>query len=312
MADTRQRLHRAGFTLIELLVVIAIIAVLIALLLPAVQQAREAARRTQCKNNLKQIGLALHNYHDTYSRFPIAFEWIDKPDGTSFLRGWAMRILPQLEQGALWEQWNLNLGHPESPNRQLVATGLPVFICPSTAQPTVAEFPVADWMSGYSEGATVRAGRCDYYAASETTDAAGNYVDDWDGVLFYDQSYGIRDITDGTSSTLLVGEMAGFPTVYNRGRRPDPTLTPNLQNGHWAAGNRLQVAPFDAQGLTWGAGNKLINSTNRWGANLFSFHPGGVHSLLCDGSVRFINENTDAVIVRRLFGKNDGGVVGEF
>jgi prepilin-type N-terminal cleavage/methylation domain-containing protein/prepilin-type processing-associated H-X9-DG protein len=306
------RSQRHGFTLVELLVVIAIIGILVALLLPAVQAAREAARRMSCSNNLKQIGLGLHNYHDTYQTFPIAFEWVSQPDGSSFLRGWAMRTLPYLEQSNILNQWNINLGHPQTPNRQLAATRLPVFVCPSTPVREVAEFPVANWMSGFSEGPTVSVGRCDYYSATETTDLAGNYSDIWDGILLYQQALGMRDVTDGTSNTILVGEMAGFPVVYNRNHRPDPTLTPNLQNGHWAAGNRLQIAPFDAQGLTWGGGNQMVNATNRWGANLFSFHPGGVQVALCDGSVRFFAETVDAVMVQRLVGKNDGEVVSGF
>src|ERR1041384_123408 len=127
---------RRGFTLIELLVVIAIIAILIALLLPAVQQAREAARRTQCKNNLKQIGLAMHNYHDAYATFPLSSSWELGPGDCFALRRWSVRILPYFEQSNLYSRWDINKGPFQSPNRQLLTNPVPLYLCPTTPGPS--------------------------------------------------------------------------------------------------------------------------------------------------------------------------------
>ncbi len=137
------RVFRTGFTLVELLVVIAIIGVLVALLLPAVQAAREAARRMQCGNNLKQLALAMHNYHDVHQNFPANNPLVVRPqDGLRYVQGpWNLAILPFVEQSTLFDAWNHNLGFGEGNNRNLVRTALPFFHCPSTPNPQVADFP---------------------------------------------------------------------------------------------------------------------------------------------------------------------------
>jgi prepilin-type N-terminal cleavage/methylation domain-containing protein/prepilin-type processing-associated H-X9-DG protein len=309
------RRHR-GFTLIELLVVIAIIAILIALLLPAVQQAREAARRTQCKNNLKQLGLAFHNYMDSYGTLPLPGGWIDK--GCYMIRGWSTRILPQLEQPALFNQWNVNLSEFEGTNRTLFATPLPVFTCPSTPQNNPEPFELPNWICGHSEGATATLARVDYLAPHEGTDRDGDYNaigPVYTGAMEMESVKRLRDITDGTTNVLLLGECAGLPMIYRKkvpfSTSPDAIDTNNYI-GHLGGANRLELYGWDPTGTTRTGGNGIINKTNAWGSNLFSFHDGGAQILLCDGSVRFVSENANAQTVRMLVGINDGGVLGDF
>src|SRR5690606_27940838 len=210
---------RSGFTLIELLVVIAIIAVLIALLLPAVQQAREAARRTQCKNNLKQLGLALHNYHDVHNSFPIGSRY---GTGTySNLSGcnWRTSILPYLEQGTAYDQMNFN-GHSFSGysaypfsggNEFLSGLKMDVFLCPSSSLDPF-----------YDSGSTINQHRSlmHHYVglAGATPDPGGNTsrcvqntrgIACNNGLLPANENRGIKDATDGTSNSILVAEQSG-------------------------------------------------------------------------------------------------------
>lgn len=222
-----------------------------------------------------------------------------------------MRTLPFLEQAALWDQWDINHGHPELRNRPLAATPLSVFVCPSTPVPTVADFPVENWMSGFTNGPTVPAGRCDYFGSSQAR-SFGPFPVTFGGIFDFNHNFRMRDVTDGLSNTLLIAEMAGQPIVFNRRFRPDPSLMITLQNGPWSTGNRLQMVGHDADGLIYGGGMRAVNATNRWGSNLFSFHPGGAHGVLADGSVRFIGETIDTVICRNVIGRNEGSVNGEF
>ena len=160
---------RRGFTLIELLVVIAIIAVLIALLLPAVQQAREAARRTQCKNNLKQLGLALHNYHDVFNRLPMSQYVIPTgmPQAGLLQRTWTRRILPFLDQATIYNQWNWTQGYAVGTNLTLIATPLAVFKCPSSPVPiqvSVVDATTNSINLTNPAGQTYTVGICEYFA----------------------------------------------------------------------------------------------------------------------------------------------------
>jgi prepilin-type processing-associated H-X9-DG protein len=169
-------------------------------------------------------------------------------------------------------------------------------------------------MSGYSSGATVRVGRSDYFSTTEATeiDADFNPIGPlYDGILAWDEAHPLAAVTDGASQTALVAEVAGFPKIFNRHRRHDPSLTPNLQNGHWAAANRLQLHGYSADGTIWLGGNRVVNATNEWGSNIHSFHPGGANLLMADGSVRFLKETIDHRTVRRYVGRNDGEIVNE-
>jgi len=314
-----------GFTLIELLVVIAIIAVLIALLLPAVQQAREAARRSQCKNNLKQLGLAMHNYHDTHSRFPPR-GIIGSTDGNMDKDGnwnWACMILPQIEQSPLFNQLNVGQGNSVPRNsanmtnvndyrtatagtrEQLLTTRIPVYLCPS------ANGPVNNKYGCYLGTLMYGMNNC----IAPPPNAAG-------GVIAVKGS-AISDIIDGTSNTILMGEkvltdgpLTAIGAMWGAARICNASLS------IVAAQNRMNTN-FDG---TWNSTNNCYTE-NAGGALVTravaaSPHTGGCHFLMCDGSVRFINENISANPVpgqgggnytyQNLYNVNDKNPVGEF
>jgi prepilin-type N-terminal cleavage/methylation domain-containing protein len=314
-ALTRSR----GFTLIELLVVIAIIAILIALLLPAVQQAREAARRTQCKNNLKQIGLAMHNYESTHNTLPgLRNDWQTNVDGKSFVqRSWSRSILPFLEQSALAERWDNNRHYHEEPNRGLMAsTVLPMYRCPSTPGASIRDHgPPQDtsWEAG-DASRPLNASVVDYFVSSDVPTWGNASIDgQGDGMLpFRTSSARLRDVTDGLSNTAMMIESAGSPDIYMAGYQRDNTgRTTGAWMGHWAGRNRIQFAGYDPTGTVYGGGNRAINASN-WNGTPFSFHAGGCHFTMGDGSVRFVGESVDLLTVSKLILRSDGQVIGEF
>jgi prepilin-type N-terminal cleavage/methylation domain-containing protein/prepilin-type processing-associated H-X9-DG protein len=339
-----------GFTLIELLVVIAIIAILIALLLPAVQQAREAARRTQCKNNLKQIGLAIHNYHDVYNTLPPGYISPTNPDSNTSselgLYSWGALILPYVEQANLYSL--LNVGNTQLAQNVANAAGLAAlqtpqagFRCPSDTGPQLNNFvsSLAGAVNWYNlhvtpNGTTrVPIATSNYImvagTGSSTTPPANpnnrtNSAMPPTGVGFKNSKINFRDITDGTSNTLMVGErawqygriMAGAGTVVGFSARiNDQSANANIKTGALAA------IGLGYDGINWSATNAAHQPRA-----FNSVHVGGAQFVMCDGSVRFISENIDykstspdtnmAVHVTstfaRLIVRNDGQVVGEF
>ncbi len=353
MSSQRTKRSSRGFTLIELLVVIAIIAVLIALLLPAVQQARESARRTQCKNNLKQLGLALFNYESTHSVFPPAR--IDLSVGGSAYQGsWSTMCLPYLDQAPLYNIYNFNLTWTDPANLPATTAKLSAFVCPSA--PTTRTAPASTVLLGGQPWPTAQGGYglCDYGSmnsvrpayflsnglptpslslATNTTTVnapAGTLPKkdkyEWDGGLKKFAATPIRDISDGTSNTIMCVEDAARPMKWWVGQ---PVLaSPTTKDGWgWAdidAGYSLDgsLADGSATGkadcvlytgpctLTTAPAPFAVNKSND--SEMYSFHVGGSHVLMCDGTVRFISENISASTLSSLATRNTGDVVGEF
>ena len=290
-------MRRRAFTLIELLVVIAIIAVLIALLLPAVQQAREAARRTQCKNNLKQIGLALHNYEATIRVFPFGVLGVNGTASvTNTLHTWHSQILPYVDQGPLYASYQFNRPFSDAANQTFVLRTIPGFLCPSHP----SRDPVGNlWGQNH-------------YAGN-----AGSVSGTNDGFLYPLSSVQISDITDGTSQTLAVGELA-------------------YDLGGWARGSFPGTGGGGGGGGGGGSGQGYARAVVRWwqasqacarpGLNppvttcnlsvertqqFSGLHVGGMHALMCDGRVVFLSENMDSNAQRAIATRNGGESAGE-
>ncbi|MFI4851239.1 DUF1559 domain-containing protein [Gimesia chilikensis] len=297
-----------GFTLIELLVVIAIIAILIALLLPAVQQAREAARRSACKNNFKQVGVAMHNYHETHDTLPI---------GCSLARGgcsgsiagnpakvsWGTHLLPFLDQTNVYNGFNFSLNYNQGPNGELEQGGfkVPVFQCPSDPQGDDRTNQTGAITHPGPAGGKDDIGKTNMSGVADSVnwlcEAAPAYRPTvaGDGVLFNQSRVKMRDIIDGTSNTLLVGESTG-------GR------TGTYEGSGYTIWNVLDTAG----GIN---GPNTIPGNGTWSKfdqEFSSYHVGGCHFVMCDGSVRFFSENMDQQTLSYLTTRQGGEVVGEF
>jgi prepilin-type N-terminal cleavage/methylation domain-containing protein/prepilin-type processing-associated H-X9-DG protein len=333
------RQRRSAFTLIELLVVIAIIAVLIGLLLPAVQKVREAAARMQCANNLKQMGLALHSYHDVNKTFPWGHQ--DKDNPPFFSLPWAVFILPYMEQDNLFRLFDTtkNFNDPVNQGPQ-AQTRLPVYICPSS--PSNGKVFTDTWTApneiGQSLSWTVSASdyvctggvqggyRGKFYANYPSGDAIN-------GVMQDNKPYSITMITDGTSNTFFVGENGGGPDLYARGKfiaaAPNYAGAPpgfggveghawaDTMNGEVWSGNGMDFAT-GLDGSQRGLGNPntcILNCNNSAGnhGGWYSFHTGVLNFAFADGSVHAISETTSGKIVMELITAASGVVIpGDF
>lgn len=272
-----RRNARPGFTLIELLVVIGIIAILLALLLPAVQQVREAARRIECRNHLRQFGVALHSYHEAHNSLPPGE--LAQGDPPSFpLRtgwGWGAMILPQLEQSPMYNQIDFNFGTAVSNNRALIGQAMEIFQCPSDSAP--AQITALIPGSGATQVAHGN------YAAS------GQMLSAMSGARF-------AEVTDGLSQTLMIGER-GYSTIAGIGEVTSAwcgTLAYDVDYLRFHSVPHLTVLP-----------GVRVNATNTFNSS----HPGGTHFLLADGSVQFISESLDVQLYYALSTPNGSEVV---
>ncbi|MBT5018234.1 DUF1559 domain-containing protein [bacterium] len=303
-------LKKRGFTLIELLVVIAIIAILIALLLPAVQQAREAARRTECKNKLKQWGLGLHNYHDTHKVFPQgAMARNNSAAAPANNLPWSVHVLPFIDQAPLYNTFNFSLHYNNNTvgtptNRSRRNEQFPLLHCASARTRDKKPSNAAEgWTIHYYGIAGAKGPRPAPLTGnwSHTGTANGNHGgNSTNGILYRQSSTAIRDILDGTSNTLLIGEISSVPTNSNSYRAwIQGASNANAGAAHYACKNVLVgIGPAG-----WSGSRRF--SDVAFGSN----HVGGAQFLLADGSVRFVSENIDFDTYQASASKDDGLVL---
>ncbi|WP_197439560.1 DUF1559 domain-containing protein [Calycomorphotria hydatis] len=337
---------RYGFTLIELLVVIAIIAILVALLLPAVQQAREAARRSQCKNHLKQIALAMHNYHDVHKTLPMGFisdyslyvnekgvtisHKTSTPNGSASAGkaqwAWSAYLLPFMEMTANYELLRVSEGFAaeavqDATVQEIISQRVPTFRCPSDKGPetnTNGPFTVE---ASNDDTTKHEVAISNYAGVSSDRDDRNLYInhaatDACDGLFCAESRTRFRDVTDGLSSTLMIGEKAF--EIFNV--RCDIYQTSQAANMYVAGGqnqaghaNRGGVSALGitGYGINW---QSDTTCSNLWTAraHFSSLHTGGAQFALGDGSVHFLSENIDLSTYQKLADRKDGEVPGTF
>jgi prepilin-type N-terminal cleavage/methylation domain-containing protein/prepilin-type processing-associated H-X9-DG protein len=325
----RKHAKAHAFTLVELLVVIAIIGVLVSLLLPAVQQAREAARRMACTNNLKQLGLALHQYHDALTRFPSAYVantrlpsrdpvTFDGPPGY----GWGALALPYLEQGALQSQFNMNAPAWHTSNAPAAAQKLKVFLCPSATGNITPTFDVKD-----ASGRTLaQFARSNYVANAGQEEPWGltaeDYGDAADGPLYRNSRTRAADVPDGLSQTVFLGEHSSV--LSNKtwvGVIPGANVCGNntqkfplTECDHAATLVNVHSGPAsdEIDPITGFAPIHPPNSPLCHVCQMYSEHPSGANVLLGDGSVRFISVFIHQPTWAALSSRGEGDTVGEY
>ncbi len=301
--------RRKAFTLIELLVVIAIIAILIALLLPAVQQAREAARRSTCKNNLKQLGLAMHNYHDTHRIFPYGARYGGDNSSVHDRDTWMQRVLPYIDQAPLYNKYeaDTNLAIWNVPT-SIAGVPIPVLMCPSDPSNPARNY------NDLFEGNYVASAGDTVIPMNQTTPADN----EMNGMFYIQSTTRMRDVVDGTSNTLMMSEVmirgntgAGWGAggqYWGGGRWGSAVFTalepPNstvADEHHTCKTTTMTNAPCTSVGETF----EIQNFAR-------SFHTGGAHCMMGDGAVRFISENIDRGTFQDLSTRAGNEVVGEF
>ncbi len=336
--------RRDGFTLIELLVVIAIIAVLVSLLLPAVQSAREAARRTQCLANLKQIGLAIHNFHDAKKKLPSG----GRPVASSTTRiGAFVSLLPYLEQSVLYDKYDSSVSWGVAVNLPVSSTRLTVFECPSAPAKSQLDHnpdgvtPGAPWVGivangDYGASLGVDPGLAALWngqSPAPTVPIVGSLstistaTQKTNGMLPKNSTLTFADVKDGLSNTIAVWESAGRPYVYQRGNLVSEDLTNHRVNGGgwvrpasdilFAGSNKTGTSVpgfflnrtngLDIGGFSYSTTGYPAPTGTEGSSQPYSFHTGSVNVLLGDGSARSLSEDIEITVAAALVTRQDGG-----
>jgi prepilin-type N-terminal cleavage/methylation domain-containing protein/prepilin-type processing-associated H-X9-DG protein len=325
---------RNGFTLVELLVVIAIIGTLVALLLPAIQSAREAARRTSCTNNLKNLGIAILNFHDSHRKLPTSNRAPGVVNSPRF--AWATLLLPYFEEQNTFDRYDFakNWSYPTAvapkatPNFQIVGTRLTVFECPSVPEDARLDGDLQYWSQGFADWNASRcAAPADYVPFTQVEQRLADLslvdnVSDKTGMMIRNTVATLKHVTDGTSKTIMLAESAGRPYVYRKSGRVGDLATNRVNGGGWcrpASEIGLDGSSYDgtsfpgpcaincANGedyLKGGSDDKGIVPLAFYGTNgtseTFAFHPSGANILFGDGSVHFLAEQIDIRIYAAL------------
>ena len=308
------RYVRTGFTLVELLVVIAIIGILVGLLLPAVQAAREAARRMQCSNNFKQIGLSLHNYHDTHNSFPPL--WISKYPGYSDRANWITMSLPFIEQGNLNSTYDANSSTGGGAGNQFLnAADVATFRCPSAPQNPPSPYPGIAGFSWALGNYVCNNGLGPLTSVSPQSSEIARTV--LPGVFAPNKKTGIRDMSDGTSNTIMVSEVVANPSnatasdwrgnlsyvencMFHWNETPNSKVPDRLRNQLCVS---TPLAPCVGTFTSYALRDIIVTPR--------SMHTGGVQAAFGDGSVRFISQNVPLITWQSLGSPNGGEVIND-
>ena len=340
----RSSARRNAFTLIELLVVIAIIAVLIALLVPAVQKVREASARTQCQNNMKQIGLALHNYHDVYKKFPAGQS---QKNGIGTAANWRVKIFPYLEMNTVYTAVNQDNVRDAASTLILAQKTFSVWRCPSSSVPAFyTSASGGDDQSNFgawSHQIADYAGIMGSYPDPAGRDASRSYVTGYGhafsdtGMLITNSFTTMMHCTDGTSNTILVAEQSGFVGTGAATASTDKrthyysawggaTTVAGPGTVAFLAADRAAATPTTSHPVDWYGNGTVavryaINSTSAGtGASysymsntiLNSYHTGGINVVLSDGSVRFVSNDITVLNLQKLCSRDDGLIIDNY
>jgi prepilin-type N-terminal cleavage/methylation domain-containing protein/prepilin-type processing-associated H-X9-DG protein len=319
--------HQPGFTLVELLVVIAIIGVLVALLLPAVQAARESARRMQCTNQMKQLGLALHNFHDVNKVFPPSIDELTASPSTSTLwkASWVPYILPYIEQQSLFQLYRFDRDWQDTATNDNANTGptkknIPGFLCPSA--PNRNTRPAASNRGLIDYAATTEREYPNPFLGALQASAVQQSDPNFIGVLGHNVLLSVNplavrlanrrmaSITDGTSNTFIIAECAGRNTYWWMGKRQATTIS----NGPWAnPAAKIQIGGCDPTNANYPvntnnvAGPRAVNCINS--KEIYAFHPSGANVCFADGSVRHVPANLDLNVAYALLTRERGETI---